>query len=216
MNIIYDTSQKTEVITKNLLPALGCLADVEGKKMADLLNRCRLHHVRKYDILESPGPRNEGYLWFSIKAMSHHYFYNREKDCKSGTRIWNKRDFIFDDTSLLEGTARRDTLEILEDDEVISISYADLDYLMEEYQDISTAIRKLSIKHVAYFQHKGFLMSLSPFQRVKIFIEENQCFTFCATQEIQAMHVNLTRRGFIKILAKIKESSLERSIEVDL
>ncbi|MCD0489698.1 hypothetical protein LPB86_15760 [Pedobacter sp. MC2016-14] len=209
MNIIYDITYKTELIIKHLIPALGCLSEIEGIKLQDIITRCRLHHVRKYDTLESPGSRNEGFLWFPINAMSHHYFYDRKKSSKIGTRIWNKRDFIFEDASLLDGKDRRDTLEILEEDEVISISYDDLDHLMRKYIDINTAVEKLSARNNAYFRRKSFLMNLSSFERVRQFREENNLFTFCATQDIQAMHVNLTRRMYFNLLNKLKGTAPE-------
>ena len=195
-NLYYNTEKKTEVITTFLIPAMGRSINLEASLVNELLMRCRFHHGRKYGTLENPGPRNEGHVWFTIDAMCQHYFYNPEKAKKIGTRIWHKRQFIFDASSLLEGTPRRDTLELLEKTDIISMSYADLDELMDRYKDIKTAIKELSIKYGFYFQHKSEVVGKQPLPRVKQFIEENEDFLKCSTQEIQAMHVNLSREGY--------------------
>ena len=200
----FDNSYKKEVIQKYLLPALGCCIDFDNNKFTEIVSKCKLQYVVKFQLLETPGPRDEGHLWFSLNTMAHSYFYNREKNGRSGTRIWNKRDFIFDDASLLAGRDRSDYLEVLEGSEILSISYADLDALMGKYEDIDAGIKKLSVVHTSYFQRRSSLMHKTPLERVKQFRHENSTFLHCSSQEIQAIHVNLSRRAFINQLNKLK------------
>lgn len=202
----FDIAYKTEVIKKYLIPSLGCRIDLNDLKLAEIVSKCRLQYVVKYQHLETPGPEKEGYLWFALSSMAHSYFYNQEKKCKSGTRVWNKREFIFDDASLLTGKDRSDYLEILESGEILSINYSDLRTLMRNYDDINSGIKKLTVLHASYFHHRSSLMHKTPFERVRQFLTENSTFLHCTTQEIQAIHVNLSRRAFINHLNKLRSN----------
>ncbi|MCD0488325.1 hypothetical protein LPB86_08795 [Pedobacter sp. MC2016-14] len=208
MNVIYDTAHKTEVILRYLVPALGCLGKLENDKLADLVNRCRFHSVLKNQILESPGPRQEGYLWFTIQSFCQSYNYNHLEGNKSGTRIWQKREFIFYDWSLLDGELRGDSLQILESGDIISISYQNVIELMDKYDDIREAIKDLSRKNAAYYHHRNLLLNLPPALRVKQFREENRAFVNCFNQEIQAMHVNLSVRAYYNQLKKLQANTV--------
>lgn len=204
----YVEDYKRELITRYVLPAFGQMVSAEESKINEIVKRCRLHNAVKYQQLESPGPGWEGQLLFSIQAMIHSYYYSMDKSCRYGTNIWNKCRFIFNDSGLLDGEPRTDYIEILESSEVLSISYADLLDLMEYYPDINNAIRLLAVRQGMQYRKRNALLLQSPMERVKQFIAENQSFIYCTSQEVQAMHVNLTRVGYVRQLEKLNSLKL--------
>ena len=202
--ISNDVDYKTEVLNKYLLPALGCCVELDSEKLSDISRFVKLQDVIKYQRLEAPGPREEGALWFPLNGMIHSYFYSDDRNSRSGTRIWAKRDFIFDDASLLVGNSRSNYLEVLEPGQVLSINYMDLIKLMDKYKDIADGIQKLYIQHATYYQKRSSLMQQPPIKRVKQFREENPMFIRSTSQEVQSMHLNLSHRSYMSYLSKLK------------
>lgn len=204
----YLEDYKRQLITRYVLPAFGQQVSAEENKISEIVKRCRLQNAVKYQQLESPGAALDGHLLFSIHAMVHSYYYSIDKCSRYGTNIWNKCRFIFYDSALLDGEPRTDYIEILESGEVLSISYADLLDLMEYYPDINEAIRMIAVRQGAQYRRKNALLLQTPLERVKQFIAENQSFIYCTSQEVQAMHVNLTRVGYVRQLEKLNSLKL--------
>ncbi|MCD0489699.1 hypothetical protein LPB86_15765 [Pedobacter sp. MC2016-14] len=205
MNIIYNETRKQELILKHLLPVLGYTIDVKGEEMQDLLCNCKLIEASAYEILEVPGNRSEGVLWFPIHAMSHFYYYNQEHNIHTGIRIWNRKDVILDPDSLFEDNKRKYTLQILENSEVLSISYTNLDYLMQKYKDMERAIINISVNCTLYAQNKLYLLYRPELERIDQFRRENYLFTICASLEIQAMHLNIKSKAYLDYANKLND-----------
>lgn len=196
-------SYKRMLVLQYVLPAISEFVAADTRKTEEIVKRCRLLSAVKYQTLEVPGPSSEGFLWFPINAMCHSYYYNEEMNRKCGTRIFHKRMFVFNDSSLLDGLPRTDYIEVLEQGDMLSIRYCDMIDLIEMYEDINVAIKSIP-RQEAYYRRHNTLLNLSPFERVRRFRNENKSFIHCTSQEVQAMHVNLTRNGYANQLKKLE------------
>lgn len=196
---------KKALIVKYVVPALGNLSAINNNFIDDLTACCRLIHALKYQQLETPGPFEEAYIWFSVEAMVHSYYYCPHKLVKKGTRIWKKREFILFSGCLLRKEQRTDYIEILEPGDVICIKYADLISLIERYPELEKPVKMTSIDNERCYHHRSLLLNKPVEERVKCFVAENKFFVRCTSQAIQAMHVNLSLRGYTAQLAKLKQ-----------
>lgn len=197
-------SYKRELILQYLIPAFGSLVSFYEQKIEDIVSCCHLQSVMRLQRLETPGKALMGFLWFSIDAMSHSYFYDHEKQKASGTMIYKRRQFIFNSDSLLYSLDRSDYVQILEPGEVLYIGYQDLLSLMSKYADINQVIRTLAEKQSTYLRQHMALLQIKSLERVRRFRAENEAFLECSSQEIQAIHVNLGLRNYIYMINKLK------------
>lgn len=191
--------------------ALGRQLAVADKQLPDfegLLQRiasvCRLQTAIKYQELEVPGPYGEGRVWFSVSAMAHSYCCSSGGRVKKGTRIWKKRKFILFSSSLLEKENRDDYVQLLEPGEVLSIRYHDMPGLMTDYPELEQYIRRITVDNERYYHHRNLLMGKPSTERIIQFRKENELFINCTSQEVQAMHVNLSRVAYIRQLKNIR------------
>ena len=194
----------TELVKRFILQAFDPDMVMEQHKTDDISKRFRLHSCTKYQELEMPGPAAEGRLWVALQAMVHCYHYHPEKGSKCGMQIWKKRQFIFCPSSLLEDEARSTYISPLEHGPILSIGYPDLRDLMGRYHQVDTAIRSFALKQEHYYRKKSQLLNACPLERVRQFRAQNQAFINCSTQEVQAMHVNMSLRSYINQVNKLK------------
>lgn len=197
--------EKQQLISAFILPLIGeCLGD-PALILSKISNSCQLHHVLKSQQLESPGRHEEGAVWFSIQAMAHSYCYNTVRNISLGTRIWKRREFMFNQLSLFKGDYRDEYIEMLEPGEVLSIPYGKLRQLMEEIPEMEAYIQSLHLTAEHYFKRQYILVNDPPLQRVKKFEAENPLFCSVASNTIKAMHVCLSRQGYELQLKQLKQ-----------
>jgi hypothetical protein len=195
---------KTELLNRLVLPVFGQRIAMNPDRAADIGNRFKLQNATKYQELEMPGLAAEGRLWVTVHSMAHSYCYHHEKRSKCGTQIWRRGQFIFCPSSLLEGEVRNNYVAILEPSVILSISYPDLLDLMGRYHNVDVTIRALALKQEHYHRHRNLLLNQRPIERVKQLRVENPAFIHCTTQEVQAMHVNMSLRSYIDQVNKLK------------
>lgn len=196
--------QKRAIINKYVLPALGNVLHTNESFVEQLIENSYLIHAVKYQQLEMPGSFEDGCVWFSIDAIVHSYYYCPYKLAKKGTRIWSKREFILFSSCLLTKEQRTDCLEILEAGVVIYIKYAHLLSLSHQYPELENQIKLVSINNERYYHNRNLMMNKPPIERVKQLHREHKQFINSSSQAVQAMHTNLSLRGYLKQLSKLR------------
>lgn len=194
---------KAKLIDKYVLPCFAKTAKEDRYFVDDINSVCRLHKAVKFQELESPGAAQEGRIWFPIMPLVHSYYLTPDEKYKWGSRIWNKQEFIFYTSSLLNQQLRSDYIEVLEAGELLSISYPNLLALMERYPEVHQKIQQISASNERHYRYHNQLLNKPPLERVKQFEEENSLFTKVASNSIKAIHVGLTRQGYESQLKKL-------------
>lgn len=197
---------KSELIVKYVLPALGNVLHSNTGFIDSLTLNSYLISAVKYQQLETPGSFEDGCVWFSIDAIVHSYYFCPYKLVKKGTRIWPKRSFIFFSSCLLNQEQRSDYLEILESGLVIYIRYARLLLLAVQYPELENQIKMVSISNERYYHNRNLMLNKPPVERVKQLHFENRLFINSSSRAVQAMHTNLSLRGYLNQLHKLKSS----------
>ncbi|SKB95824.1 hypothetical protein SAMN05660841_03279 [Sphingobacterium nematocida] len=155
--------------------------------------------------MESPGTAITGFLWFSIEAMCHSYFFNSQKNIPCGTCIYKKKELIFNGNSLIKGLDRQDYVQILEDGFVLSIGFPEILSLMNKYRDFDQAIRELTYQQGVYFRQQNAFRELPSLERVRKLKDEHAAFVACATQEVQAIHAHLSVKQYYNKIKELKQ-----------
>lgn len=195
---------KTDLVKRLIWPIFGLETGINKHKAQDIIDRFRLQNATKYQELEVPGPAIEGRLWIAVQAMAHCYYYQEENGLKCGTEIWQKGQVIFCPSSLLADEPRTTYIAMLEQSETLSIVYAELLDLMNRYPNIDAAIQSHVLKREYYSHRRNLLLNQRPLERVRQFRAENQAFLNCSSQEVQAMHLNMSLRSYIDQINKLK------------
>lgn len=200
-------SYKRSLILKYLIPVLTPNRSATPEEIEDIINKFGLKVMIKYEEIESPGPANEGCMFFSISGIVHNYQYFSSTSRLHGTSIWNRRTLIFNGTSLITKSPRTEFIQILEQSEVLYITYPNLKYLIDKYKDIYDTINMQLINQGVYHLKKTIRFGLNSTEWVRKFRAENAAFIDCANQAIQAMHAGISLRSYTSQLKKLRENS---------
>lgn len=198
---------KKKLIDALVLPAFDRLT-VSEKLLSSLYESCTLHQAVKFQLLELPGPYGDGRLWFSFEAMVQAYYFCPYKQCKWGTRIWRRREFILNSSSLINQEFRTDYIEVLEPGDLLSITYIDLLKLIREFPELEKQVQSIAASNERYYHNRTKLLNRPPLERVQEFEKENSLFINIAGKDAIAMHVGLTRQGYHSQLKKCTTSPL--------
>lgn len=181
--------------------------DITTARQNQLLERMAplfiIQKAIKYEDLESPGPADQGRIWFSAEAMIHSYYHNKKKGINCGTQIWKRNEIILFTSSLLSGEERINYVQMLEPGMVLSISYQDAKIIRGEFPEISAHIEQLIIQNDQAYHERIRLLNENSYDRVKKFEAENRLFCIIASTVTKAMHVGLSRQGYARIKATL-------------
>lgn len=191
------------LIDNYLLPALAIL-NSNGRLISQFYDLVKLKDTIKHEHTETPGTSNDGRLWFSIGAVCHSYSYNEATGKKTGTRIYKKQQFIFDEGSLIEGTNRADFIEMLEPGKILYIYYVPLLELMQQFPELDAAIMKQCLLQWRYIRHHDNLLKEEPLERVRKFLSEQPEFIRCSSQETQSIHLQMSLRTYVSQLKLLR------------
>jgi hypothetical protein len=195
---------KKELIAKYVIPLFGTEVSY-AEQISDRLDGiCKLHDVLKYGELEAPGSFEQARVFFSLEAMVHSYYYCTYKSVQKGTRIWKRLNFILFSSCLLEKEVRTDYVQMLEPGKVLSFSYRDLLTLMEDFPTVRIYFGHVFNSNESYYHHRNIFLNKPPIERTKHLREENPYFINIASQQIQAIHVNLCLRAYINQIKKLR------------
>lgn len=203
---LLSEAYKRQNIVDFLLPALGVKTSDNENMIADVVCLTKLHSALRNQGIESPGTWETGRLWLSIAAMSHSYCYYNGMRYPHGTAIFSKRVLIFNGSSLHNGSDRLDHIQMIEPGDLLSISYPNVSYLMQTYQEINATIRiQAEIQEIDFRERNIIFRNLPSVERVKQLRAAHETFIKCSTQEIQAMHAYLSLKQYGNIIRGLEE-----------
>ncbi|WP_400261295.1 hypothetical protein ACFX5U_15375 [Sphingobacterium sp. SG20118] len=187
---------KNNLIKHYIKKMLNLTPDREQLLFERIAPMFTIQSALKLQDLESPGPANEGRIWYSAQAMVHSYYYSKSRDAPYGTQIWKKREAILFASSLLNGTDRTNYVQMLEDGIVTSISYPDMLTIRSEFPEVSADIEQVILQNEQAYQHRVQLLNEPSLDRIMRFEKENRLFCSIASLHYKAMHVGLTRQTY--------------------
>ncbi|WP_256007504.1 hypothetical protein [Pedobacter deserti] len=195
---------KRKLLEQYIIPLLRPYLATTDELINKLVEIVRVQNTVKLQELEGPGAAEEGRMFFSIHTLLHSFTYNHTNRSQHGTRIWLKRQFAFSGPALLHGRPRTDYIQSLEGREVLSISYPHLLNLIKSDKGIERAFSLVVVENEQYLREQHDLLSKPPLIRVAEFRRKHPTFVACSSQQIQAMHVGLSLRGYINQLQKLR------------
>ncbi|MGA6118317.1 hypothetical protein [Sphingobacterium anhuiense] len=194
---------KYRIIKQYLQKNFDISTERQNQLLEFVIPLCTEQKAIKYEQLESPGPAEQGRVWFSAEAMIHSYYHNKKKGINCGTQVWKKNEVILFTSSLLSGEERSNYIQMLEPGLVLSMSYPDALTVREVFPEVAAHIEQLIIQNDQAYQDRIRLLHEPSQERVRKFEAENRLFCTIASTVTKAMHVGLSRQGYTRIKANL-------------
>jgi CRP-like cAMP-binding protein len=193
---------KNELVDRYILPFFAEEMENKEELRQDLHRQCKLQEVAKMELLEVPGPADEGRMWFSVSSTVHSYCVCEKTAQQRGRQIWKKLELILDSESLMEGSRRMDYIEALEPGLFLSIGFPELRTLMRGFPEVQRKTGQLARQQQHYYSRHSKLLTEPAAERVIQLRREHPVFIACSTQEIHATHINMSLRTYVRYLRK--------------
>jgi hypothetical protein len=202
MTLQEKINYKNELVDRYILPFFAEEMENKEELRQELHRQCKLHEVAKLELIEVPGPADEGRMWFSVSSTVHSYCLCEKTAQQRGRQIWKKLELILDSESLMEGSRRMDYIEALEPGLFLSIGFPELRTLMRGFPEVQRKTGQLARQQQHYYSRHSKLLTEPAAERVIQLRREHPVFIACSTQEIHATHINMSLRTYVRYLRK--------------
>lgn len=182
------------IIRKEIVPKLEFIAGEQPAHISlFLIKHCKLLKSSKDQHLEESNSFEDGRLFYLHKGIARSYHYIALNDKLNVSRIWIKNDVIFDLNSYLNKSDRVDALQMLEEGEVLYISYGNLKTFVELYPNMIFLLLWIQIEQEkrCFFYHT--FLNLNVDERVKIFLDRHPGIMPRINNDYIAAHLGINR-----------------------
>lgn len=162
---------------------------------------------QKYEQLETIDSNRPLYLYFILQGLAHAYYQCPHSDRFWGQYIWYRHDCIY---FPLEDKTRKSEeyhIQVLEETTILSIPWSEIPQLVAHVPPIKKVIKKLHRRLRKDEQQYHYRNNLPAKHRVQLFLERHATLPHRTSQEVCAMHNQLSRHWYSKILIELKTSS---------
>ncbi|TCC99559.1 Crp/Fnr family transcriptional regulator [Pedobacter hiemivivus] len=192
-----------EIIRQEIVPGLEALTgSLTEECIEHITSHSRLKQVTKNQFIQSSGSYEDGHLSYLYRGIAHSFYYHQETNKTFVTRLWKKDEIIFDTNSFVKSEDRLESIQMLEDGELIAINYYHLKSLLNKFPELFALFPYLQIdreKHSKYYQH---LLKLTAEERVSLFIQHNPTLISRINKDAIALYLGMSRCRFSTALHK--------------
>jgi len=194
------------IIRREILPKLELLAGTLSNALVEaLIYNSKLMVVFKGQFIEEAGSAEDGNLFYLNTGIAHTFYYDSVSQKPIITKIWKKHDIIFDLNSFLNGGNRRESIQMLEDGELLSISYHNLKRLMDTFPNMVSFLLYLQVERERQYKYYQHLLRLNVEEKVRMYLNDNPAIINRINNEYIAMHLGISRSRFSKAYAVYKQ-----------
>jgi CRP-like cAMP-binding protein len=217
-----DTTDRLEsIIRREMLPKLNT-AEVTFSDdfIQSLAYNSELVPVHRNEFIQGQGSEMDCNLIYINYGIAHTFYYDPIAEKPIITRIWKKHDIIFDLNHFLNGDIKREANQMLEDGEVLSISYASLRILLETFPNTVTFLLQLQAEREKQYKYYQRILRLSVQEKVSTYLNDNPSIFNRINKEYIASHLGISRSRFSKACSmynkEVKVNALNSVVAIDL
>jgi CRP-like cAMP-binding protein len=199
------TATVDQIIRRQLLPKFDMgVWNFSDDFIRSLVYNSRLEFYHKNERLGKPGNCNDQ-LYYINRGIAQTFYHDRKGDKSVVTNIWKKNDTIFDLNSFLNGVDENEINEMLEDGEVISVSFTALKKLLETFPNMVGFLLMLQAEREKKYKYYQHLLRLNVSQKVIIFLNDHPAMVNRINNKIIAAYLGVSRSRFSKAYSYIEE-----------
>jgi CRP-like cAMP-binding protein len=210
MMVIGNESNKErleKIIIQEIVPKLEILAGpLPDECIEYLISNCKLKQVSKDQYVENNGSYEDGHLIFLFSGIAQSFYYDRETDKTFITRLWKKDDVIFDATSFTNNEDRKESIQMLEEGEFISIVYYHLKSILNRFPQLIALFSYLQIEREKYSRFYQHLLKSTVEERVNLFLQYNPTLIHRINKDVIALYLGMSRGRFSMTYSSYKQN----------
>jgi CRP-like cAMP-binding protein len=147
------------------------------------------------------------YIYFVHTGIAHSFVNAPHRKKLVVNTIWTKDDIIFNLNTFLHGTIPIEHTQMLEEGQLIAISYASLKVIINELPQLMSLLLHLQAERQLACQHFISLIHLSVIEKVRYFVRRHPTLVTRINQEIIAAHLGMSRTTLSKALTLYKSTN---------
>lgn len=206
----FDFSSKKlridDIIRNEIVPKMELIVGTIAPQCIELLiTNSKLRPVIKDQFIEMGGSFEDGSLYYLYSGIARTCYYGREVDKPIISRIWKKHEVMFDVSSFVNREHRTEAIQMLEDGEVLSISYPILKSLVDTFPKMLSLLLFLQAeneKHNKFYQH---LLKQTVEERVRLYLDNNPTISSRINKDCIALHLGISRSKFSSAYTQYKQ-----------
>jgi CRP-like cAMP-binding protein len=150
----------------------------------------------KDQFIEVGGSFEDGNLYYLYSGIARSCYYGPDVDKPIISRIWKKHEVIFDVNCFLKSKNRNEAIQMLEDGELLSISYPSLKSLIETFPKTLSLLLFLQAENETYYKFYQHLLKQTVEERVRLYLNNNPTISSRINKDCIALHLGISRSKF--------------------
>ncbi len=193
------------ILRKKFLPILiRITGSVPDDFEAAVIENSNIMTAVKDQYIAESGEAEDGHLIYFESGIARCYYYDATADKYVITRITRKDDVLIDINAYLYGSRQAENIQMLESGTLITLTYANLRWLLSEFQSMYPAFLYFEAereKQHTVYQH---LLKSSVEERVRLFLEDNPGIATRINNDHIAGYLDMSRTTFSSAYAKFR------------
>ncbi|SDZ84541.1 Crp/Fnr family transcriptional regulator [Pedobacter hartonius] len=208
LDSLTNEARLERIITREILPKIESMGKyLSNAFIESLIFNSKLMEVFKGEIIEHAGPCTDGNLLYINTGIAHTFYYDSISQKPLITKIWKKHDIIFDLGTFLNSENRKETIQMLEDGELLGISYDNLKKLLDTFPNMVSFLLHLQVERERQYKYYQHLLRLTVDEKVKLYLSDNPAIINRINNEYIAMHLGVSRSRFSKAYVAYKRGN---------
>lgn len=195
-------------IRNEVLPKLKSLIDQQTEQFVEfLMENCKLLKVIKDQHLEESNSFEDGKLFYLHQGIAQSCHYTPFNNKLNVSRIWTKEEVIFDSNSLHNEQDRKESIQMLEDGELLCISYSKLKVFLTLFPNMIALFLSIQTEREEHAKFYQTLLKLSVKERVKLFIDRYPGIMARINNDYIALYLGIARGRLSKAYNDLKKDN---------
>lgn len=186
-----------DIIRNEIVPKLE---EVVGPITRDcielLISNSKMRPIVKDQFIEVGGTFEDGSLYYLYSGIARSCYYGPDVEKPIISRIWKKHEVMFDVNSFLKSEKRTEAIQMLEDGEILSISYSSLKCLLDTFPKMLSLLLFLQAENEKYNKFYQHLLKLTVEERVRLYLNHNPTISSRVNKDCIALHLGISRSKF--------------------
>lgn len=206
-NVLKGTKTQ-DLVCNEILPKLVLLAGEQPEEFTELLIRSsKLRPAIKDQYLEDSKAVEDGKLIYMISGIARTYYDDPVNDKTIISRIWKKGEVILDIDSFQHEQERIEHIQMLEEGEILTISYTNLKLLLDRFPKMISFLLCLQAERERYSRLYQRLLIMSVEERVKLYLDKNPGIMSRVNNDYVATHLGMSRSRLSTAYAIYKQQN---------
>lgn len=173
-----------------------------------MTTQAKVRIYQKYEELGTIDQNQPQYLYIVLQGLVHSYYLCLRDDRFWGQHVWYRSDCVYLATPDKNTKTEKYHIQALEDMTIVlALPWRAIPTLVKQIPQMKKVIKKLHRNLRKEEQHYHYRNSLAAKHRVQLFLELHPALPHRASQEVCALHNQLSRHWYSKILTELKTSS---------